>query len=50
MRATFRVHYLYFLGHFWFGNYVTMKFWDDLWLKEGFATYMSYVAMNNVSL
>lgn len=36
------------LAHQWFGNLVTMKWWDDLWLKEGFATFMSYVALENV--
>lgn len=27
------------LAHMWFGNLVTMKWWNDLWLKESFADY-----------
>lgn len=37
---------LHELCHMWFGNLVTMKWWDDLWLNESFATYFSYAAMN----
>ena len=29
------------VAHQWFGDYVTMKWFDDLWLKEGFSTYMA---------
>jgi aminopeptidase N len=33
---------LHELTHQWFGDFTTMKWFDDLWLKEGFAQYMAY--------
>ena len=36
---------LHEMAHMWFGDLVTMKWWNDLWLNESFATYMAYVAL-----
>ncbi len=34
------------LAHQWFGDLVTMRWWDDLWLNESFANMMEYVAVD----
>lgn len=41
--------FLHELAHMWFGNLVTMRWWNDLWLNESFATYISYLAMTSAT-
>ncbi|CDW60367.1 Puromycin-sensitive aminopeptidase [Trichuris trichiura] len=36
------------VSHMWFGNLATMKWWTDLWLKEGFATWLELKAVNEL--
>lgn len=36
------------LAHMWFGNWVTMRWWDDLWLNEAFAEWFAHKALNAI--
>lgn len=48
---TFTVAYVvaHEISHQWFGNLVTPSWWSELWLKEGFASFMGYLALDQVS-
>ena len=40
---------LHELAHMWFGDLVTMRWWDDLWLNESFATYVSVLCQSQAT-
>lgn len=36
------------IAHQWFGNLVTMEWWSDLWLNEGYATFVEFLCVNHI--
>ena len=48
-QLTRRAEYLtHELAHMWFGDLVTMRWWNDLWLNESFASYVAYLALDHM--
>ncbi|KAG8012294.1 Aminopeptidase N [Nibea albiflora] len=37
------------LAHMWFGNLVTLRWWNEVWLNEGFASYVSYLGADHAA-
>jgi aminopeptidase N len=48
-QLTRRAEYLmHELAHMWFGDLVTMEWWNDLWLNESFASFVAYLALDDM--
>jgi aminopeptidase N len=38
------------MAHSWFGNFVTMKWWDDLWLNESYAEFICHYCLEKIQI
>jgi aminopeptidase N len=38
------------MAHHWFGNYVTMTWWNDLWLNESYADFISHFCLEHLDI
>jgi aminopeptidase N len=38
------------MAHHWFGDYVTMKWWNDLWLNESYADFISHFCLERINI
>ena len=45
VKTDFQDTNMHELAHQWFGNLITMRWWDDLWLNESFATALSFASI-----
>ncbi|KAF9200704.1 Aminopeptidase 2 mitochondrial, partial [Haplosporangium sp. Z 27] len=48
MRNEIAITVIHEMSHQWFGNLVTMEWWSDLWLFEGFATHLAYIVVDEL--
>ena len=47
-KTSFCLTFIHELSHMWLGDLVTMKWWDDIWLNESFAVFISHYCLENL--